>query len=731
MLSDRQPAPITDSETSPLEILTTIWAGKYQILLAALVCLAIGLFSVLRTEPLYRAQGLLQLEPKSGSLSLPEGMQELLGGARSASPVLTEIEIMKSRMVIGDAAQVLKLETFAIPRPLPVLGVLPVRLRLADPDIALLKPYRWGNEAISLGELTVPERWVGQSLVLRITGPGVFDLVLPDAQVLSGRVGVALRSSDDQLSVLVNNLTGPTGREFLIGKRSLASTIRAVQRRFSVSEVSRGSAILSVSYTDTNPRRAENVVDAIAASYVAQNVSRSAAQVENSLKFIETQLPIAQAAVTEAQDRLNDYRQAQSSVDVDYETQVLLERATQIESELNKLALEEETLKSRYTINHPVYQALLQNRAALQAQLSEVQSTAINLPETQKEIFNLTRNLEVAQEIYVQLLNRGQELRVVRASTVGSVRVIDTAFSDDLPIAPQTSRALALALAIGLTLGVGFVLLMSLLRKGIRGAQEIERLGLPVFATVSHSEQAASNRSRRGTLPILALVAPDDIVVEAIRSLRTALHFGMLDAKTNTVLLTSAAPEAGKSFTAINLAAVAAQAGQRVCLIDGDMRKGYLRRYIGSEKGAPGLSELLAGETILDKVLVPGPVDGLSVIVSGRYPPNPSELLMRGTFPALLAELDQKFDLIIIDSPPTLAVTDPVVIARHVGATILVTRHLRTMAGEIAAVQRSFETANTRLTGAILNGYKAEHGGQYGGQNYSYNYRYRYKADSS
>jgi len=270
------------------------------------------------------------------------------------------------------------------------------------------------------------------------------------------------------------------------------------------------------------------------------------------------------------------------------------------------------------------------------------------------------------------------------------------------------------------------------LRKGIRGSQEIERLGLPVFATISYSPQAANNRSNRGDLPVLALTTPDDMVIESIRSMRTALHFGMLDAKTNTVLLTSAAPEAGKSFTAINLAAVAAQAGQRVCLIDADMRKGYIRRYVGVAKGTPGLSELLAREATLEQVLLPGPVDGLTVIVSGRYPPNPSELLMRSEFEKLLSDLNEKFDLIIIDSPPTLAVTDPVVIGRYVGATILVARHMKTMIGEIEAVRRAFETAGAKVTGAILNGYKADEGGRnYGGQYYYYNYSYSYKSDKS
>jgi tyrosine-protein kinase Etk/Wzc len=493
-------------------------------------------------------------------------------------------------------------------------------------------------------------------------------------------------------------------------------------------ESPRYSSILQVSYVHQSPREAERILDAIARAYVDQNIARSAARAENSLVFIEQQLPVAESEVREAQDALNAYRQQQQSVDVDYETRVLLERATRLEQELAALALREEELKSRYTVNHPTYQALLQNRASLEAQLEEIRRATLQLPETQKEIFNLTRTLEVAQQVYLQLLNRAQELRVVRASAVGSVRIIDTAWSSGARVAPQVSRILVIHIVMGLALGIAIVFLRRMLRRGIKGAQEIEQTGLPVFATVTYSAEAANHRRRKGTLPILAVTKPDDLVVEALRSLRTSLHFGMLDAKTSTILLTSPAPEAGKSFTAVNLAVVAAQAGQKVCLVDADLRRGYLRRYFGKDKDTPGLAEVLARRKTLDEVLVEGPVEGLSALLTGRYPPNPSELLMRPEFEALLKELDARFDLVIIDSPPALAVTDPVVIGRYTGATILVARHMQTMLGEVEAVRRAFETAGGKLTGAILNGYRETEGSRYGGQYRYYNYRYSYRS---
>lgn len=725
------PVSAEDDEIDLMAVLSTLWGGKSWIMLALFLALSAGAFVALRETPLYQAQALMQLETRSGTLGLPQGMQELLGGAAgSKSPGEAEIEIMRSRMVMREAALALDLQVSAVPRPLPVMGMLPTRLALPDLGWHFLTPYQWGNEAITVGELEVPEAWLGTHLVLRIAGPDQFAITLPDGKLIEGHVRQRLALSNDAFSLVVDRLEGPVGREFLLMRRQLSETVGSLQTQFAVSETPRGSSILQLRFTDSDPRKAERILDAVAQAYVSQNIARSAVSAQNSLTFIDEQLPMAEAAVSIAQNALNAYRQSQRSVDVDYETRSLLERATTIETQLSALALEEEDLKDRYTVNHPAYRALLQNRITLEAQLEELRNSSAELPETQKEIFNLSRDLEVAQQVYVQLLNRQQELRVVRASTVGSVRIIDNAWASDIRIAPRTSRLLALSAVIGLIVGTGAVLLRRALRRGIRGAQEIEAIGLPVFATIPFSNAAANHRSRKGALPILALTLSDDPVIEALRSLRTSLHFGMLDAETNTIVVTSAAPQAGKSFTAVNLAVVAAQAGQKVCLIDADLRRGYIRRYFGQTRGMPGLADYLAQTRTLEEVLVDGPVQGLSVICTGRFPPNPSELLMRASFGELLASLDTRYDLVIVDSPPALAVTDPVIIGRHTGARIIVARHLETMMGEVDAVRRAFEAAGSRLNGAILNGYKAGEDTRYGGQSYAYNYRYSYHSDT-
>jgi tyrosine-protein kinase Etk/Wzc len=717
-----------DKEINLLDLLGVIWVRKFWIAAAVVVALAIGAIMVLKAQQIYQARGLLKIEMSSGSSALPANM---LGSGFGDNSAKAEIEIMKSRLVMTQAVYELDFQIYVYPRPLPFLGLIPMRLNLPDPGFGALIPYQWGNETIQLGELEVPQDWLGTSMTLTITGVGEYRITLPDGSTADGIVRERLALPEQSFSLVVDELKGPSGREFFFGRMKVPVAVSKLQRGFSVQEAPTGSSILQVSYVGPDPRRAEAALDAIARSYLDQNIARSAAEAQNSLTFIEGQLPIAEESVIESQNALNAYRQEQQSVDVNYETQTLLQQSTQIEAQLNDLSLQENGLKERYTINHPVYQALLQKRVLLEKQLEKVREATLLLPETQKEIFNLTRNLEVAQQVYVQLLNRGQELRVVRASTVGSVRIIDAAYSNGARIAPRTTRTLMMYLLVGLLVGVGGVLLRHALHRGIRSAQEIEQIGLPVFATVGFSPSSDNLKKRKGMLPILAMSSPNDLVIEGLRSLRTSLHFGMLDAKTNIVLLTSATPDAGKSFISINLAVVAAQAGQRVCVVDADMRRGYLWRYLGKKNDTPGLAEIIAQEKTLDEVLVPGPVEGMSVVLSGRYPPNPSELLMRADFDTLLKTLDQHFDLIIVDSPPALAVTDPVVIGRYTGATIIIARHMETMIGEVDAVRGIFERAGIKVTGAILNSYKVSEGNKYGGQYQYYNYRYDYKTERS
>ncbi|MCE6949525.1 polysaccharide biosynthesis tyrosine autokinase [Cereibacter sphaeroides] len=709
------------------QLLARLWAGKAWIAGSTAAAGLLALAHLANTPPTYRADALLQLEEKGAAQALPEAFSAL---AEVEPRSATEVEILRSRFVLGEAVAATHLDWQAAPLRAPVLGQALAAGRLPLPDLEALRAYDRGDARIRLDMLEVPPEWIGEEIRLTAAGEGRFTLALPDGSVAEGVVGVPLALPKLGFGLRIGVLDGAPGRQFVLRQQDETQVIKALRGRLAVAERGRDSSILEVSLTGSDPAEAQRTLAAIAEAYLQQNRSRSAAEAQSSLDFIEHQMPKAQDAVAAAEDRLNAYRRAQRAIDLGFEGQSLLTEIGTVETELRQLATEEEDLASRYTSNHPAYQKLLSARARLEERLAALRRETTELPETQREVFNLTRDLEVAQQVYLQLMNRAQELSVLKASTLGNVRLIDSARTEPQPIAPRRSRVLALALVLGGLAGAAGVLGRHWLRRGVRGAEELDRLGLPVFATVLFAPKMVRRRGDRRPLPILALTDPASASVEGLRSLRTSLHFGMLDARTRSIAITSAAPEAGKSFTAVNLAVVAAEAGQRVCLVDADLRCGQLRRYFGMSKGTPGLADYLAGDAALEDLLRPGPVEGLMVLTTGRYPPNPSELLMRPALAELVAELDRRFDLAIFDAPPALAVTDPVVIGRAVGATIAVVRHDVTPLGDVEALMRQLRSAGVKPAGAVLNAYRPEAGrGPYGyGYGYGYQYSYRPQA---
>ena len=319
-----------------------------------------------------------------------------------------------------------------------------------------------------------------------------------------------------------------------------------------------------------------------------------------------------------------------------------------------------------------------------------------------------------------------------QAGTVGNVRILDMAESLSRPVKPRKARIFIIATILGLMMGIGIVFLRAALHRGVRNTDEIEAIGLPVYATIPFSDaQQKLNRkskdrklqgaSARSTL--LAVISNDDLSVEAVRSLRTSMHFSMMESDGNILMITGPSQEVGKSFVAANLAAVYAQTGQKILLIDADMRRGHMHRLFNLEQ-SNGLSELLSNQSGKDKVIKQTEVEKLDFISCGDVPPNPSELLMLKGFGDFMSWAKEEYDLVIIDTPPVLAVTDATVIGRYAGVSMLVAWFDVTSVKEIEATMRRCEQNGISIKGCILNGVvrKAGYGGygHYGYYNYSY-----------
>ena len=220
---------------------------------------------------------------------------------------------------------------------------------------------------------------------------------------------------------------------------------------------------------------------------------------------------------------------------------------------------------------------------------------------------------------------------------------------------------------------------------------------------------------------LLAEFNPADLSIEALRGLRTSMHFAMMEAKNNVLMISGSAPGIGKSFVSANFAAVLAKTGQKVLLIDGDMRKGYIQRHFNLDWDN-GLSELLSGRLQTKDVIKTSGIENLDVITRGQVPPNPSELLMNPRLNKFFEWASSEYDLVIIDTPPVLAVTDPSIVGAIAGTTLMVGRYGQNTVKEIDVARNRFEMAGVEVKGFILNAVEKKASASYGYGYYNYSY---------
>ncbi|NAW34710.1 polysaccharide biosynthesis tyrosine autokinase [Halomonas alimentaria] len=700
---------------------------KWLIIAITFVFALGGVTYALLATPVYQADALVQVEEKSGMANPLEDVRSMLGEQPSAD---TELGIIKSRMVLGQAVDQQRLDLVVTPQRLPVVGEFLVRRGMERPDFA--ENSVWAGETINIGDFQVTPDYVGQPFQLKVIDAQRYSVSLEGEDLGEGQVGTQASFLNGDVTLRVAEIQAGQGATFTLQRRSRLATIMGLRSRLSISPQGKDSGLLDLSLTDTDPGRANRVLDAITQIYLTQNVQRQAAEAEQSLAFLEEQAPQVREELTAAENSLNSYRSERDSVDLSLETQSILERIVDLEKQLNELEFTEAEVSRRFTPSHPTYSALLEKKAQLRQQRDRLEEQVDSLPETQQQVLRMRRDVEVNQQVYVQLLNKIQEMQIARASTVGNVRIIDDAVAQPNPIEPKKPLIVVLATLLGGMLAVGLVLVRGLLRRGVESPEQIEDAGLAVYATVPRSEEQQKlirrvkhkkdKHAREVSTAVLAERAPADTAIEALRGLRTSLHFAMLEATDNRLVITGASPGIGKSFVSTNLAAVCAQSGQRVLVVDADMRKGHIHNAFGG-RSHDGLSELLTGKLSLDEAIRKSRVEGLHYMARGEAPPNPSELLMHERFGEFLAEASERYDLVIIDTPPVLAVTDPSIVGRQCGTTLMVARFQRNPVKEIQIATRRLENAGVTVKGAILNAMERKASTAYGYGYYNYAYK--------
>lgn len=512
-------------------------------------------------------------------------------------------------------------------------------------------------------------------------------------------------TADGPITLRVDKLVGVAGSRFELQRASTLSTVDRLQKALVVQETTLQSGVIRASLEGGDAGLTAAIVNSMAREFVRQDVESRSTEAEHMLAFLDQQLPGLRKELDDAEQRYNKFRNTHGTVDLGEESRLLLQQIVDNKTKLMDLQQQRAEMSQRFTANHPAVASLDAQIAALQGAAANMNRSVAVMPDTEQTALRLLRDVHVDTELYTNLLNSAQQLRVAKAGQVGNVRVVDFAEAPDEPVRPKRVIAILIALGGGLVLGILLTFFKRAMYGGVERPDELEgMLGVPVFAVVPRSQTQLKLQEnvmlRRRGLHVLAQQAPEDIAVEGVRNLRTSLQLSLDHAENNVVMITGSRPDSGKSFLSVNLAALVASANKRVLIIDGDMRRGDVHSHFGVAH-QPGLSDVLSGGD-LSSMIQRDVLPGLDVLAKGTLPSHPAELLMSKRFETMLEELKSHYDLVIVDTPPVLAVTDSTVIGKYAGTTLLVVRHGRHPLNEVMETAKRLRNGGVGLRGVLL-----------------------------
>lgn len=542
------------------------------------------------------------------------------------------------------------------------------------------------------------------------------------------------------LSVLARVVVGLK----LVDKQASATEImeKARELQGAVStEIVSNTNIIRIIVRYASPQMAADIANKIAEAYIAENLKEKTRDSRNVREFVEKQLQEVSAKLKSSEDALAKFK----------ETEVPTGIAIPLENKLADLEAERQTLLRIYTLMHPGVKNIDEQISRLKEQLKK-------LPQKELEYIRLNREAEINAKLYRELKDKLEGARISEVEKIEDVILVDQAMPPGSPVSPNKPLNYLMGIVIGLMLSAAGVFVVEQLDTSIGTIEDVENyFKLPALGVIPYLK--TKGEKRKGIIQrlwqrelkgedkhslmreqLLIHYSSTSPIFEAYRMLRTNIQAEVFKEKIQgkIILFSSAGPGEGKSITTANLAIVMAQGGLHTLLIDADMRRSTTHKIFGLKKKEPGLcdvlrgtlkpetairtvTDILMGELGFDEALkIPG-MDNLNILTSGSLPNTPAELLSSAEMPALLGKLREKFDIILIDSPPVLAVADSIIIAPKTDGVILVYRVGTTARSILARAKTQLLESGADVKGIILNNISPEIEMRYG---YYYQYKY-------
>ena len=381
-------------------------------------------------------------------------------------------------------------------------------------------------------------------------------------------------------------------------------------------------------------------------------------------------------------------------------------------------------------------QAIKAEAKALKSIVVKYNSQMDDIPQKSLELARLSRENMINEETYIMMQNKYEEYRISQAGQVGNARIVDEAIAPSSPIKPNKPLYIVIGFIAGLVLGVIMAFIFAFFDSSIKTIEEVEKFNIPFLGAIPTINLAEIEKKMGKTSKdlneferhkiesrLITHFSPKSPISEAYRAIRTNIQFSKVDNPPKVILVSSSIPKEGKSTTASNLAVTISQSGDRVLLIDADMRRPVVHKNFNLLREI-GISDYLIKNTPLEDIVKRTDIENLSIITCGTIPPNPSELLGSKKMEKFIAEVREKFDFVIFDTPPIITVTDATVLSRKVDGTIVVVSSGKVGKAEVGRSVGLIQSVESNLIGLILNNMDIKK--LYGNYYYYYHYYHYY-----
>jgi len=694
------------------EYLDVLIDSRWLIASIAALALLVGVGYALFGPRMYEANILIQVEDPDRSGGNFPGDSNGGGGISVKTPTAGETEILRSRMVLGQAMENTRLYISAKPRYIPVVGEFIARhsSQLSSPGVFGYGNFVSGTERIAVAQMDVPSAFEGKKFTLIAGSEGNYTLTNPDLDTpLKGTAGVPLEASvpGGTLHLLVGSFEARPGGAFELVRYSKQLTLLGLQKDLRVVEKGKQSGVIDVSLQAPNRAQLADVLNEISRLYLRQNIDQKTVQAERALAFLGTELPKFKQQLEQSEDAYNQYRNQNGTISLDDEARNALSQNVDLQAKLLDAKQKRLDLASRFTAAHPDLKTLDAQIASLKKELGSVDGRIRRMPMLQQNSLRMQRDIKVNTDLYATLLNSSLQMRLAKEGKVANVRVLDLALLAEKPVRPKPLIVVALALAGGLFLGGAAALARKNLKRSIGKPEDIEAVtGLQVYTSIPMStQQRVLDRAVRKGKPgikVLAALHVEDPALEGLRRLRTALKFVMMGAPNNRVLISSATAGAGKTFVSSNFATLLATSGQRVLLIDADLRRGKLSQEFGLQS-KEGLADVIAGGVPLEDAIHQHVLPHLDVLAAGTLHPDPASMMTSDTFAHMLSTLSARYDVVVVDGPPALLASETAAMAPSMGTVLLVARAGESELGELVESAKRLAHVGAAFHGAVFN----------------------------